>query len=249
MRRFDRSVLDPTRFAFVTLADLETAWVVAVQVPPGHEGPGPHVHERDQLYYVLDGEMNLLLDGTEQDVPADSLVFIAEGTPHQNRNRSSVPELHLDVLVPPPPRMQPASRPAEPGDRGPGTSYVRTVGDDYDPSHVPGFDMARVAGPQTGSHGIIVNVAKVDPSSPGTSWHIHPFDQLYWVLEGQLTIDVADQHHVVPPDHLVVLPAGVPHRNRNDGAVPERHIAFLVPPPPGEPLDLSVTWEVGAPVA
>jgi mannose-6-phosphate isomerase-like protein (cupin superfamily) len=241
VRCFDRAALDPTKFDFLTLADLETVWVVPVQVPVGYEGNAPHVHDSDQLYYVLDGELTVELDGVEHVATAESLVFIPAGTPHANRNRGAVPELHLDLLVPPPSRFGSVARP-------PGTGFVRALGDDYDPSHIPGFDMKRMAGPADGSHGVLINAARVDESSAGTSWHIHAFDQLYWVTEGTLHVEVADQIHDVAPGYLVVLPAGVPHRNWNPGPGPERHVALIAPAPTARPFDTAVTWEVGQPV-
>jgi len=50
--------------------------------------------------------------------------------------------------------------------------------------------------------------------------------------------------HVAEPGTLVVLPAGVPHRQWNEGRVPERHLALLSPAPePGRPLDVGVKLE------
>ena len=245
VRRLDRSSLDPSKFDFVTLADLETCWVVAVQIPPGCEGPAPHKHDRDQLFHVLEGQMDLRMDGVEYEVTAGSTVFVAAGTPHWHRNRGDVPYVHIDVLVPPPPRGKPlTSTPITESDRGPGTAYVQPAGAPYRPSHVPGFDLATVAGPSTGSHGITINLAKVEKASPGTDWHIHRFDQLYWILEGRLTVEIADQKFDVDPGHLVVLPAGVPHRNHNGGEGVERHVAFLVPAPTEQPFDLDVSFGV-----
>ena len=96
---------------------------------------------------------------------------------------------------------------------------------------MPGFELARLALLDSGCSSIVVNAARVLPESTGTSWHIHPFDQMYWVLEGTLHVEIADQVHDVEPDHLVVIPAGVPHRNRSSGPGVERHLAFLVPAP------------------
>lgn len=244
VRTFDREALDASKFDYVTLADLETVWVVAVQVPPGYEGQAPHVHESDQLYYVLEGELGVTLDGHDHTAAAESIVFIPAGTPHQNRNGGTAHELHLDLLVPPPSRFGSVARPADATDHGPGTGYVRVAGREYTPSHVPGFDFDHIANPGTGCTSITVNAARIDETSPGTDWHIHDFDQLYWVLEGTLHVEVADQVHDVAPGHLVVLPAGVPHRNWNPGPSTERHLALLVPAPTGAPRDLEVTWAV-----
>jgi mannose-6-phosphate isomerase-like protein (cupin superfamily) len=247
VRRLERDRLDASRFDALTLADLETVYAVAVQVPPGSNGPATHVHDSDQLYCVLEGEMTVVLDGEERSAPAGSIVFIPKGTAHQNRNRGAGPELHLDLLVPPPSRSAAVSRPAVPGDRGPGTAYVREIGDEYDPGRIPGFDLKTMASPDTGCGGMIVNAVRVDPSSPGTSWHIHEFDQMYWIIEGTLHLEVAGQTHDVGPGHLVVLPAGVPHRNWNPGPGPERHVAFLVPAPASRPWDLRVSWGIDEP--
>jgi quercetin dioxygenase-like cupin family protein len=245
VRKFDPDTLDRSQFDSQVLADLETCLVVACRAPAGQPGPARHVHGSDQVYYVLDGEMRLELDNSTHVAGRDSLVFIPAGTPHHNWNAGDEPELHLDILVPPPARGQTLGRPPLETDQAPGTAYVRDLaGQPYEPTHVPGFDMAKMASPETGSAHITLNSASLAPDSPGTSWHIHPFDQLYFVLEGVLTIDVAHEHHEVSPGHLVVLPAGVPHRNRNDGDVTERHVAILVPAPKGRPLDLQVAWQV-----
>ena len=250
VRRLDRSLLDAEDFDAVNLVDNETAWVVAVGVPPGWVRPFPHVHDSDQLYWIIEGELTVVLDGIEHVAGPSSLVCIPAGVVHKNRNDGAVPELHLDLLVPAPNRFKPGSTPASEGDRGPGTGWVRALADaTYESSHVPGFELAPLASAASGCSSILVNAAIVAPESPGTSWHIHPFDQLYWVLQGTLHVEVADQVHDVEPDHLVVLPAGVPHRNWNPGPGLERHLAFSVPAPTDRPFDTAVSWEVGAPIA
>ena len=198
VRKFDVDSLHQSRFDYQVLADLETCLVVACRAPAGQAGPARHVHGWNQVYYVLDGEMKLELGDASHVAGRDSLVFISEGTPHHNWNAGDKPELHLDILVPPPARGNALSRPALETEQAPATAYVRHLADQpYATTHVPGFDMAKMASPETGSGHITVNSARLSSESPGTSWHIHPFDQLYFVLEGVLTIDVADEHHEV----------------------------------------------------
>jgi hypothetical protein len=56
-------------------------------------------------------------------------------------------------------------------------------------------------------------------------------------------VEVALQHHVVGPDTLVLLPAGVPHRQWNGGTATEKHLSVLAPPPTeGQAWDLGVTF-------
>ena len=83
----------------------------------------------------------------------------------------------------------------------------------------------------------------VDPGKAGPGMHIHKFDQYYCVLEGEMTVEVALQKHVVGPGTLVVLPAGVPHCQYNAGEATERHLVVLAPCPlPGEPWDEGVDF-------
>ena len=112
VRHLDRSALNPDDFDAVNLVDNETAWVVAVGVPPGWVRPFPHVHESDQLYWIIEGELTVVLDGVEHVAGPSSLVYIPAGVVHKNRNDGGVRELHLDLLVPSPNRLNPGSIPA-----------------------------------------------------------------------------------------------------------------------------------------
>ncbi|HWM22136.1 MAG TPA: cupin domain-containing protein [Ilumatobacteraceae bacterium] len=249
VRHLDPSALDPNDFDAVTLVDTETAWVVAVGVPVGWVRPFPHTHQIDQLYWIIEGELTIVLDGVEHVAGPNTLVYIPAGVVHKNRNDGSVAELHLDFMVPAPTRTKPASTPATEDDRGPGTAWLYELGSaSYEPSHVDGFELARIASAATGAS-IVVNAARVGPDSPGTSWHIHTHDQMYWVLEGAFHLEIADQVHDVTPGHLVVIPAGVPHRNWNLGPGVERHLAFGLPAPQERGSHIEVSWQVGTPLA
>jgi mannose-6-phosphate isomerase-like protein (cupin superfamily) len=111
-----------------------------------------------------------------------------------------------------------------------------------------GFSLAWLANRGSGSEHASMNLAEVAPGASGPPMHVHEFDQFYFVLEGTLSVDVALQHFEVGPRNLVVLPAGVPHWQRNTGNLPERHLAMLVPEPAHmnseeEPWDTAVTFE------
>ncbi|QDU97656.1 cupin domain-containing protein [Lignipirellula cremea] len=63
------------------------AWVHAVDI----DGARPHFHKRaTELYYVLEGEGVVLLDGEEQPVRKGSLVHIPPGVVHGARGRMRV---------------------------------------------------------------------------------------------------------------------------------------------------------------
>ena len=112
-------------------------------------------------YWIIEGELTVVLDGVEHVAGPSSLVYIPAGVVHKNRNDGAVPELHLDLLVPAPNRFKPGSTPASDDDRGPGTGWVRTLDDvAYESSHVPGFELARLASADSGCSSIIVNAAR-----------------------------------------------------------------------------------------
>ena len=87
-----------------------------------------------------------------------------------------------------------------------------------------------------------IYVADMAPGATGPPTHVHDFDQFYFVLSGQLNVEVGLQKHVVAPNTLVVLPAGVPHCQGNPSEQPERHLAVLMPEPPS-PNSAEQPWD------
>ncbi len=79
------------------------AWVHVVDV----DGSTPHYHKRaTELYYVLEGEGTVLLDGTEQPVRKGSLLHIPPTVVHSARGRMRVlvvgiPDIEDDDLFRP----------------------------------------------------------------------------------------------------------------------------------------------------
>lgn len=74
--------------------------VTEVTVPPG-DGPPPHVHDReDELFYILDGELEVCSDGVWATVSAGGTVFLPRGVPHTFRNATDRPCRFLVVITP-----------------------------------------------------------------------------------------------------------------------------------------------------
>jgi mannose-6-phosphate isomerase-like protein (cupin superfamily) len=74
-----------------------------------------------------------------------------------------------------------------------------------------------------------VIATKVGPGVQGPARHTHTSDQLYFVLEGTTTVELGDEERQVGKHGCVFIPAGVPHHNRNDGAVDEVHLEVIAP--------------------
>jgi quercetin dioxygenase-like cupin family protein len=81
--------------------------------------------------------------------------------------------------------------------------------------------------------------------------HVHEFDQFYFVLQGTLSVEIGLQRYDVPPGHLVILPAQVPHRQWNDQDQTEQHLTVMVPEPTapsseGQRWDTAVELQLAA---
>jgi mannose-6-phosphate isomerase-like protein (cupin superfamily) len=71
--------------------------------------------------------------------------------------------------------------------------------------------------------------------------HVHEVDQIFYVLSGTMSIEIQGVGSIAEAGSLIVFPAGVPHRNWNDGDEPTVHLAFNVPmPDPAKTFAISV---------
>ncbi len=71
--------------------------------------------------------------------------------------------------------------------------------------------------------------------------HTHPFDQVFYILEGTMSLEIDGSAHEARPGTLVVFPEGVPHRNWNAGTEPILHLAMNVPlPDPAVPFATTI---------
>jgi quercetin dioxygenase-like cupin family protein len=69
-------------------------------VPPGGAFPG-HVHDDyEEVFYVLAGEIQYLIDNDWTNAPAGSTVFIPPGRVHAFRNVGDEPARHLAIASP-----------------------------------------------------------------------------------------------------------------------------------------------------
>jgi mannose-6-phosphate isomerase-like protein (cupin superfamily) len=77
-----------------------------------------------------------------------------------------------------------------------------------------------------------VNCIKTPPGEGSPAgMHTHAVDQLFYILSGTMSLEIAGQSHAAGPGTLIVFPAGVPHRNWNAGAEATMHLAFQTPLP------------------
>jgi mannose-6-phosphate isomerase-like protein (cupin superfamily) len=71
--------------------------------------------------------------------------------------------------------------------------------------------------------------------------HTHVVDQIFYILNGTMSLEIEGTRYQAGPGTLVVFPAGVPHRNWNEGTEATVHLAFNVPmPDPNVPFAVTV---------
>jgi len=121
--------------------------------------------------------------------------------------------------------------------------YLRRV--DPEKFDMTRFSVQTLAGRESGSERCLFRVARVPAGSVATEEpHIHAMDKFYFILGGVMSLEIEKQRYDAGPNTLIFVPAGVPHRNWNEGSEPEVHIVLFVPEPaPGEQLVLPVPAE------
>lgn len=187
----------------------------------------PLTLQLDRLVFALSGELSVHLGKEPIRLQRHSLLRIPQGVPHSVGNAQDVEATCIEIRAATTSSAAPADlmqllRKAEFGVAAP----------------VTGFEYSFLASRALGSEGIAVNIARVSPGHQGPDYHIHTFDQFYFLLQGRLAVDIGFHRYEVSAPSLVILPAGIVHRQRNEGSSVEEHLAILCPEPPdGERLD------------
>jgi quercetin dioxygenase-like cupin family protein len=93
---------------------------------------------------------------------------------------------------------------------------------------VPGETMRiRVPGAAVAGQYSIVESLALPMSGP--PMHTHREEEIFYVLDGVLTFEVAGEYFNALPGMLVVVPKGVPHAWRNFGDKPARSLVVFTP--------------------
>ncbi len=73
--------------------------VIDMHIPPGG-GPGPHRHDFEETFVLLDGEMEVTFRGHKSVVHAGETVNVPSNAPHQFHNASSQPVRMICICSP-----------------------------------------------------------------------------------------------------------------------------------------------------
>ena len=67
---------------------------------PHTQGPGPHSHDEDDVFFVIEGTLSFLVGDEWTDAPRGSFVLVPGGVTHDFENRSSARAGALNISVP-----------------------------------------------------------------------------------------------------------------------------------------------------
>jgi quercetin dioxygenase-like cupin family protein len=81
---------------------------------------------------------------------------------------------------------------------------------------------------QTGGHVSVTEIV-VPPHSAGPPLHTHDFDEVFYVLEGQLIFQVNEQLLTKTAGELSFAPRNVPHTLANQSDPPARYMLVCTP--------------------
>jgi len=104
-KRYEQNLIDATNGGMDTM-------VRYVATPPGEGSPaGLHIHDFDQLFYIVAGVMSIEIEGDTFEAEPGSLVVFRQGVPHRNWNGGGEETIHLAINTPMPDPDKPLAIP------------------------------------------------------------------------------------------------------------------------------------------
>jgi mannose-6-phosphate isomerase-like protein (cupin superfamily) len=79
------------------------------------------------------------------------------------------------------------------------------------------------------SDGAHIIATLVPPGVGGPPRHFHQSDQIYFVVAGEITIELGSEVRKAPKNSVIFIPGGVPHHNWNEGGEDEVHFEVIAP--------------------
>ena len=81
----------------------KTCMIQCIKTPAGGGSPrGLHIHDVDQIFYILSGTMSVDIEGKQYDCPPGSLIIFPAGVKHRNWVSGAEPTVHLAFNTPMP---------------------------------------------------------------------------------------------------------------------------------------------------
>ena len=220
---------------------------------------GGHLHPFEESFYIVEGSVQLGIDGAGYDLVDDDFGFVPVATPHAWRNPHDVPVRWYRIRAPQPRRIGPShgtfpvanySMPASLRRVVEGDPTVRFVGhfDDSDlnapgPLSMPGYHghnvrdisvrmmVDDILGAVHHTHFMIQFAPRREEGLSGSA-HFHDFEEAYFLLAGKGEVTLEGQVFQMQAGDLVWQSSSTMHGWVNRGDVPLRFIELQAPRPP-----------------
>jgi mannose-6-phosphate isomerase-like protein (cupin superfamily) len=177
-------------------------------VPAGWNGPPLHRHDFDETFYVLEGELTFRLGEELLAARAGALVFAPRGAGHTLANPGEAPARYL---------------------------LLRTPSSVEDPdAELVGPRIAErrinvlLRGGETGGRVALMDNA-VAAGVEGPPLHHHDFDELFYVVEGELTFQLGDELVTRRRGELAFARRGAHHTFANLSGADARTLIVCTP--------------------
>jgi mannose-6-phosphate isomerase-like protein (cupin superfamily) len=218
--------------------------VIENTVPAGWDGPPLHHHEFDETFYVLDGELTFQVRDELFTAGPGALALAPGGVAHTLANLAAVPARYLLLCTPAGfegyfARLAAQAAGADPppwalAPTPPVTTVGVQIGGREDTVAATPIAPAKgqvnvlVRGEQSDGR-IAVMDNRVGAGCGGPRLHHHDFEELFWVLEGELTFQLGDKRCVRRAGELAFAPRGVAHTFANHGDAEARTLIVCTP--------------------
>jgi len=235
----------------------DNAYLIYTRMPSGAHGPALFTLPVEHYYVVISGKMNVQIGTDKFVVGPMGAAIIPANTPHEVWNSDVEPETHLEVITSANPSENLSRdlismlKPARPSKVENAASYIRQIGVPAAAELKPGLNRQVYTNRAKGSSATVALDSTI-PGSGGPKPHVHRFEQVYFMIEGETTVMYGIDNPKAKKNDIVILPLGVVHTNTNMSSGPERHITLLLPEPASQPFDIefemkgAVTFNTGA---
>ncbi|QEL27018.1 cupin domain-containing protein (plasmid) [Bosea sp. F3-2] len=183
----------------------------------------------ERLIYVLSGAVEISSGEQCVTLRKGHFLFLPRGRSHELRQEGPDNAVVLDIRA-----FVAGAAAAPPAPTTPLTKLTGQVSPDALVTHQGHLAEGRAFETQTlidrkrGSERLKVFLAAVQPGS-GMGLHIHPFDQFYYMLDGELDLQIGLETGIAAAGQLALFPAGIVHRNRNASSAPALQITINAP--------------------
>ena len=227
----------------------DNGYLIYTRMPPGAHGPSLFTLPVEHVYVVLSGKMTIQI-GTEKFVLGQYTgAVIPPNTPHGAWNAESEPETHFEVISSANPHkdlsrnLMSMLKPAQATKVENAAKFIREIKLIAQADLKPGLNNVTYGSLKLGS-GFQTRLDSAGLGGGNNTPHIHIFEQVYFVVEGEMTVHYGLETLTAKKGDIVIIQPGALHDNAATTPL-HRHLTFLLPePPPGPEFDVEFERKV-----